>query len=303
METDGFRDSFCRRLGEPFPDRKAETVVELDIHGVALRLVLPHGTYCADIVGSGFDPSATGSTINVEWYSPAELGWPAARDWDEPADADCRFLDGALGEVVVQRDFAAITIASDHVILVAAPEVGDGFHNFLRWLLPGRLLQMGRLFLHSAAVVMADGGALVATGPSGAGKSTLAGIGQAAGRVVLGDDMNVVFEHGGSWYVEGGAVGQALQSPGVKGNPVPLRAITTLRKGSGMTLSRHGRPAGLSLATGIANLFWERLDPGQIARCQHLIAGLCATIPFFELEFSPLDLVWSNVEQQLALSA
>lgn len=69
------------------------------------------------------------------------------------------------------------------------------FENFFRVLVAYRLLELGGILLHSAAVVT-DGRARIFFGRSGAGKSTVARLGAAAGGQVLSDDLNALVVNG-----------------------------------------------------------------------------------------------------------
>lgn len=72
--------------------------------------------------------------------------------------------------------------------------------NFLRVLVSYRLLALGGVMLHSAAVVR-DGRAHVFVGHSGAGKSTLSKISLEAGHQILSDDVNTLLPD-----LEGGGI-------------------------------------------------------------------------------------------------
>jgi hypothetical protein len=66
------------------------------------------------------------------------------------------------------------------------------FENFFRVLVAYRLLALGGVLLHSAAV-LDRGRAFVFCGRSGAGKTTLCALAHAQGREVLSDELNAVY--------------------------------------------------------------------------------------------------------------
>ena len=130
--------------------------------------------------------------LKVFWHDPRQDGL-----WDD-ADADCRLRSDAHGEFAWQRDFVAAD-CGDRIYLACREEIDDGFFNFLRWLMPRKMLTLNRLLLHSSCVVDGRGRAYLCLGESGAGKTTIAGL--ACGRPVLGDDMNVLLLENGLFKV------------------------------------------------------------------------------------------------------
>ena len=167
---------------------------------------------------------------------------------------------------------------------------GDGaefagvFENFFRVALAYRLLDLGGVLLHSAAVV--DGGrAYVFVGRSGAGKSTLSRLSLDGGREVLSDDLNAVaLESSGQ---EGDRViGGRLPFAGVLRSPVSARRSVPL----GGLLSLEQAPPGaahdveeVSRARGVASLLaaapFVNADPLRAERLERVLLEICGGGP------------------------
>ncbi len=145
--------------------------------------------------------------------------------------------------------------------------------NVFRMLVAYRLLEIGGLLLHSAALSRGDA-AWVFPGRSGAGKSTLSGLAAAQGCAVLSDDLNALAPEGSRFTVEG----------------VPFagdqRATSRERRLlAGVGLLRQGAPVGFTPASR-----------GEA------IAGLLSCAPYVNQDPHRLEALAANVARLLDTS-
>jgi hypothetical protein len=122
------------------------------------------------------------------------------------------------------------------------------FENPFRATVAYRLLDIGGVLLHSAAVVD-NGQVYVFHGRSGAGKSTLSQLAAASGRTVLSDDLNTLIREAGSTVARPVPFAGSHRDPSISGH-LPVRALLRLEKGDRVRV-RETSPA-VSLASLIA---------------------------------------------------
>ncbi|MCB0413270.1 MAG: hypothetical protein KDD50_02990, partial [Bdellovibrionales bacterium] len=206
--------------------KKKKDTLEVSIHGIEISFHLP--TPLA-LRLTQFLPltwqTTTNNPIQVQWVSPEEMRWPHSLDWNDDKDHQCHFAKFLDFHFVVQRDFAVAYKDPSNLILISPYSIDDGFFNFLRWLLPRKLLLKNQYVIHSSCVVLPSGEAILSSGPSGAGKSTLAKMAADDGLFILGDDMNIVSKKSDHWHVEAAAIGQIIQSPDALDLKFPLKSI------------------------------------------------------------------------------
>ena len=63
-------------------------------------------------------------------------------------------MDRGETEVAIQRDFIGVDQVSDNVVIILDEEQNDGFYNAMRWLLPRKMLSLGKLILHSSNITL-----------------------------------------------------------------------------------------------------------------------------------------------------
>lgn len=186
-----------------------------------------------------------------------------------------------LGVVQVHRGAlgaAALWSAADD-----EQEFAGIFENFFRVVVAYRLLDLGGVLLHSAAVVDREE-AFVFVGHSGAGKSTLARVSLAGGRRVLSDDLNALVPGSAlpaasgnpalaGFMVERVPFAGDLRRPESKRETVPLGGIALLRK-----RGRH-EVAPVSAAQALAALLtaapFVNADPWRAGRLEQILLTLC----------------------------
>jgi hypothetical protein len=155
------------------------------------------------------------------------------------------------------------------------------------------LMQRGGLFLHASAVV-GGGRAWVFSGPSGCGKTTIAGL--AGHRTVLNDETIALRPGRRGWeacatpfYGSGGP------SMARSNERAPLRGLCFLRKADRFA---HRR---LAPSEAVARTFPEVMLPKRDGRVTErlltTLAALAATVPAWELAFTPNPALWSYLDE------
>ncbi len=214
-------------------------------------------------------------SLSLQWRDADRL-WPDDEaTFDE--DPDPRFE--VQGDTVLQRDFVARRFGPREAVIAVRPESSDGLFNALRWFLPPALLSHGALIAHSAAIIGRDGRAHVFLGHSGAGKSTVASL--AAGRPVLGDDINLIRIGDLAATVEPALLGQARFDATRLDRPVQVAGFYWLSQ-SAKVEARALAPG--ELARALVHTFL--LSDGALApRLMECLVPLVRLVPGFELSF------------------
>jgi hypothetical protein len=131
------------------------------------------------------------------------------------------------------------------------------FENPLRAAVAYRLLEIGGVLLHSAAVLVGDE-AIIFFGRSGSGKSTLSKIALRAGHTVLSDDLNTLIGLRGSTVTRAVPFAGEIHSDTGAGE-YEVRAILRLEKGDRIVFRRTSR--ALSIASMLAFSPFVNGDP------------------------------------------
>ncbi len=156
--------------------------------------------------------------------------------------------------------------------------------NLLRVVVAYRLLELGGVLLHSAALLGPSPYAEVHlfAGPSGAGKSTLARLGVEAGLRPLSDDLNAVLPAAGGFAVAPLPFTGDLAPP-PPGPLRPLASIARLRKG--VENRREPLAAGAALATLAACSPYVNGDAQRLDDLLTALERLVAAVPGWTLTF------------------
>lgn len=208
--------------------------------------------------------------------------------WDDLSDANCFEYKIDNLKITIQRDFLFIEdIENKTSVVVCHSELEkDGFFNFLRFYLPKKFLNANKILMHSSCVVY-NQQAYLFLGHSFAGKSTCAGLCQMQGAKVLADDMNVAtFEDGKIW-IEGAALGQALQDREFIGLKYELKNVYVLKKSTKNKLNsialikqyRH-------LYSSFANVFSSDIEAEEIGAIMEYSNAFIKKLSVLELEFN-----------------
>lgn len=239
------------------------------------------------------------------WLNPPEQSADFIVDWRQgkycdreiwkDADPNCDQFETPGCLHAVQRDFIARQ-EGKKVYLLSDKNQMDGYHNFLRWLLPRELIRKGKLLVHSSAVIDEREQAYVFLGKSGAGKTSIAGLTESAR--VLGDDMNLLSFEGGQCFVEAAAVGQAVQNTTLFARKFPVRGIFDLYQAKEYRLEEISQPkSALALYAGAANLFLGEVPMETVQSLQNVVFSVCKNVVFYNLYFKLDRKVWDYVYQ------
>ena len=177
------------------------------------------------------------------------------------------------------------------------------FENFFRVLTAYRLLELGGVLVHGAAVVLSGGtsggSSVLALGRSGAGKSTFSRLALARGAEVLSDDLNSLRRTAAGTVVEKlpftGDLGDSASPAG----PFPLSALLRLEKSPDDELVPLGRAEAIGLLLACSP--FVNVDPH---RREALLANLAALLPAagdppaWALRFSLSGDCWPILERQ-----
>ena len=261
-----FKDSklFERKLAlltslqQKDPLTQASFVRQLDFHNTQLK-IFSGASELNSLLWQmsetpAFNQQFSQLSFDLHFYDARQFSlYP--RDWvEEVSDCWTRRLD-ADSCVAIHRDFIAVLNQSTVKILLG-PEAQDGLHNFLRWLLPTYLLGQQAALIHSSAVVLANGKALLFLGKSGAGKTTIASLGRP--RPIISDDMNILFIANHHLYVRSACMGGKFLDAAVQAQDFPVQAIFNLHQGGKLELkSMSPSRASLLILSSMANLFWN----------------------------------------------
>ena len=165
--------------------------------------------------------------------------------------------------------------------------------NVLRIIAAYRLLAIGGVLLHSAAVVAKQGETLVFFGISGAGKSTIAASALELGHAVYSDDLNALVPTRDGFVVASVPFTGELDHAPDRLAPSPLTALYQIRQ------AEENATSELQVSAAIARLAVcspsVNIDPHRQASLLDVLAGLSARIPPKKLLFrKPVDF-WEGV--------
>lgn len=260
------------------------------VHGVPIEFSVPD--HQSKIMLEDYFPSdwktTEPTTLKVDWRSPVKellRGY----DWHEIASPDCHFS----GPFVSQRDFFAKKIDDQNFQLISPLEMDDGIFNFLRFVLPWKLLEKNQVLFHSSCVIDENENAYLFFGPSGAGKTTIASL---CSGETLGDDMNILSFEGQKLQVEGAALGQRFFSKKSFGKKFPVVAAFWLNQGPSFAHQLFDGGELKYLLSSFANLFWDQMDQEKYSDVFALAAQIKSSIPIYDLTFSKTEEVWSYVQ-------
>lgn len=270
--------------------------VSLTIHGVPLCFYLQSEDLVRELYDhyplSWFHRPVQEPPISIFWRSPDLHGW-SATEWEDESLFDCFLFNEEHDTIAVQRDFAARR--SGNTCLLFCPLIiADGFFNFLRWLLPARLVEKDALLLHSSCVLDQQKQAYFCLGASGAGKTTIASFRQR--RKILGDDMNIIKVENGQCWAQAGALGQALLNPKEYSRWYPVKNLFWLRQSMDVQIHAMSRVAQMRcLSSSIANVFWDQLPPNKVQTIFALTMKVLNSVPMHELWFPKQERVWETI--------
>jgi hypothetical protein len=222
----------------------------------------------------------------IDWSSSESLSF-SEEEFCDLSSSDCHSFQINFKQFIIQRDFVAcFDIENKKSIKLIAPrEIPEGLFNFLRWLLPEKLIIHDKLILHSSCVIIKDN-AIVFLGPSGAGKTTTASF--FPEESVLGDDMNLLeyCKNKKQFYMQSSLLGQRYFNPNLEGKRFPLKQIFWLKKSKKNSIVSQTNHSMSKLMQSCAQLDWPKMEKKQIHSVMSLIKNLNKIFEMKTLEVS-----------------
>ncbi len=269
--------------------------VYLSIHDVPLCFHLKSEDVVRDLYDHyplAWFKKGTSEVIDIFWTDSRQLDW-SDEDWENETSPECLMFDQADGKIVVQRDFAA-NLQGNSCDLICPYHLSDGFYNFLRWLLPLRLIKEGKMLMHSSCILDDHGMAYFSLGASGAGKSTISMF--RPRKKILGDDMNILKVEDGKCWAQAGALGQAILNPIEYARWYPVRALFWLKKAETIEIRTLSRATQLlCLNSSVANVFWDQLAENKVREIFQNTINVLNHISIYELSFPKKEKIWDEI--------
>lgn len=228
----------------------------LSLHGIEIEFSTNQITLI-DYLKLHFIEKKTSAPLIITHYSPLEF--EITDDFfEDEFESICFTQLEDNSEIAIQRDFIAKSF-KDEIVAVFSPSNPDGLHNFLRWLVSRRLLVHNKAILHSSVIIGHDKKAYVFLGVSGAGKTTTCI--NAAGRRVVGDDMNLIEFEQDKIFARAAFVGGKLGPQIQNDERFPIAGFYWLEKSYHNELIPCSKAtASRKLLASIANIFWSHQD-------------------------------------------
>lgn len=215
--------------------------------------------------------------------------------WDDPDSTVIREDDSTY----IHRDFVAKKEGPRLFTTTFQPEIGDGLHNFFRWLISPRLVSLKKAMLHCAAIKKKNGFVDLFLGPSGAGKTTITELAKLKGseRKVLSDDMNLISFNEEGLHCYAGGVG-GLYKPEVElsqsfvienmfwlcqGEQIEIKEMTEINKRK-------------RLLASFANISWKENTSQKNQHILNLVENILAMASFKELVFPKDKILWKTLD-------
>lgn len=286
--------------------------------GKALTIVLPGGPYRF----AGLDPAqveAVRARFGSYLQETGDAGAAVAAVETlvfRMAEAECREIDTRGWEYGLDLDPAPAAVRIAGLRLAGrldwrpglcgalwTPDAGSEsfagiFENFFRVLTAYRLLELGGILVHGAAVEL-GGRAVLALGRSGAGKTTFSRLALAQGGEVLSDDLNALRRTAGGTVVEKLPFTGDLGDSAAPAGPFPLGALLRLEKSPEDALVPLGRAEAIGLLLACSP--FVNIDPH---RREALLANLASLLPragdppAWALRFTLSGGCWPILERQ-----
>lgn len=216
-------------------------------------------------------------SFNIIHYNPEVFSIPSS-EWEDEESSDCL----TEGNITIQRDFA-INSKEANIIAIFDSNNNDGLYNLLRFLLPHFFLKKNIYLIHSSAVVFNDKAKLF-LGQSGAGKTTVTKFSEK--HIVCSDDMNVLIEEDGKFYVKNAGVGGLIKASEKNGKYLldEIFWITQSKEDRLQELSSIEKTKKLLMS--FANLDWKKINKCEEEIILNVIGRIVEKIPMKEMFFT-----------------
>lgn len=273
--------------------------VDLSFHGVSLRFYASEELtqQIREIYPKNWFQSCEEPALEIQWVSKASLSKP----WCEFSSADCHFVSSRHGDWVVQRDFYALKRSVNRFYVLSDDQIGDGFHNFLRFLLPEQLFSQGKILFHSSCILdESSQKAFLFYGLSGAGKTTISElISKNPNTSLLGDDMNLLSFRESGLVVEPCGLGQLHCNYQRLDQYFPVVGLYWLKQSKEHRVFKMPT-AWRQILSSFAGLFWDQLPSHDLQSHLKLAHEISQGASLFQLQFAPNKEVWHVIQEDLS---
>ncbi len=289
------KKTLLQSLSFEFPET-SDFIFNCRYHGIPLRFITQSASFISSLekLIPAHWITESEEFFTVYLFDPRTLGF-TSEEWADESSQDC--LSFEENTIAVQRDFAS-KFENDKVILISEGDTSDGFYNFLRWFISGKLISEGKFVMHSSCVLSSSGDNLahLFLGHSGAGKTTITEL--SSPRLILGDDMNIISEKNNMLCVEAGAIGGRFNSMIGYDKQVPVKAIYWLVQDDHDELITTERMKGTQkLLASFANLHWPTMNEKDLQHLLDFAEWASLRVPFYELHFKKSDSIWDLLDK------
>lgn len=263
-------------------------------HGIPMTITSEHPEIIAEL--KNFYPKSwqinySEKKVKIHWLSPKDV--LRHSQWEDIIESDCFFHNIKKTNWVTQRDFVVKKINEFEYVLVCDPKIDDGLFNFMRYLLPQKLLAKNKILFHSSAVVdPANQQAYVFFGYSGAGKTTISQLCNDA--TVIGDDMNLISVENNKVFVEPALVGQRYFKKETFGKVYPVKSMFWLKQSTEISVESSDSTS-TKLLSSFTGLFWDQLTHMEYEKVFVLTQKIAAALEIKDLQFNLNNEVWNYV--------
>lgn len=275
-----FRQKIFADWDKHFHSSTKKYGVSVLVHGLGITFWTPSETLAQSL--RDFFPK---SWITIR-PQPITVHWAFDDYWDESSlRGDIDELECfKVGTLVWQRDFISQAITPNYIRLFCADQLGQGFFNFMRYLLPLRLLEQNQVLFHSACAL--DNGLKphLFIGPSGVGKSTL--VSKYPQETVLGEDLNLLTISHQGVFVETAAVGSQFNQHPHAGERFLLKQILILNQAEQNSLEDCRSERLQILSAAVAGLNWDELKVPQFQHIMHILSQVDRMVSLKQLNFA-----------------
>ncbi len=283
------RKRIIKKWDEHFITSNETSTFDVYIHNIPFKFI----TKNEDLISKMKD------FFPISWqtktYDPYIIRWKPflENNYSTNEGPNCIFHNN----FVSQRDFILKIQDEKNIQLIAEESISDGFFNFLRYFLPIKLIEFGKILFHSSCVIDQNNKAYLFFGPSGAGKTTIAQLCEKDGAKILGDDMNLLSIKNKRIIVEAATVGQRFFNQSLFTEAYPIERFFWIKKSNSVSSSNIINNRLGILLSSFANICWDNITDVHYNNIFYLLRNIQAKVKITELNFPKSQGVLSYVRE------